>query len=88
MFSMRHSEPAVKRTEGDKELTHDPRRLRRRRITAGLSIRELAAKAQVSVGSISMLENGKQSAGVKMLADLANALGCEIADLMPDENTA
>jgi transcriptional regulator with XRE-family HTH domain len=85
---MRDSEPAVKRAEGDKELAHDPRRLRRRRRLAGLTVRELAAKAQVSVGSISMLENGKQSAGVKMLADLANALGCEIADLMPDENAA
>lgn len=82
---MSGTEQQVKQPRGDRELTQDPRRLRRRRIAAGLTIRELAVRAQVATGSISALENGDQSARVTMLAALASALGCEITDLMPDE---
>lgn len=74
--------------EGDKPLTQDPRRLLRKRLEAGLTIRQLAKKAHVGHGSISDLERGKQSARVTMLAALARALECEIADLLPDEDAA
>lgn len=85
---MAQSTSHVKPGEGYKDLTQDPRRLRYRRYAAGLSIRELSALAGVATGSISCLENGKYPAGVLTLRALAEALGCEIADLMPEERKA
>lgn len=76
---------AVKSPGGNRTLTQDPRKLRRKRFAAGLTIHQLAKKAGVGAGSISDLENAKQSARVTMLAALASALGCEIEDLMADE---
>lgn len=75
----------VKGRRGDRPLTQDPERLKWRRNAAGLTIRQLAEKAQVGAGSISELENGCQSARPPMLVALAAALECEIADLMPPE---
>lgn len=75
----------VKSPDGNRTLTQDPRKLRRRRFAAGLTIHQLARKAGVGAGSISDLENAKQSARVTMLAALARALECEITDLMADE---
>jgi len=85
---MRETTGTVNRREGDKPLTQDPQRLWRRRMEAGLTLRQLAEKAHVGHGSISDLERGKQSARVTMLAALARALECEIADLMPQEPAA
>ena len=67
-----------------RELSQDPRKLRRRRIAAGLTGRALRDLSGVSTGTISMLESGFQSASPTTLGKLAAALGCEIADLMPD----
>ena len=83
---MGHRQRDVNQRRGERELTQDPRKLRRRRIAAGLTIRQLSQKAQVGIGSISDLEHGKQSARPGMLAALAKALGCEISDLMTDED--
>ncbi len=82
---MVRSRQPVKPPDGNRALTQDPARLRRRRMMARLTIRDLSAKAGVATGSISSLENGKQSARVTMLAALADALGCDVADLMPAE---
>lgn len=59
--------------------------MRRRRIAAGLTIREASARAGCSTGLISDLENGNKSAGVRTLAALAKAYDCAITDLMPPE---
>lgn len=76
---------SVKPPKGDRRLTQDPNRLRWRRHAAGLTITELAEKAEVSRGAISMAENRRMNASVVMLRKLAGALGCQITDLMPDE---
>ena len=82
---MSASRTAVKR----EDLTHDPRRLRRKRIEAGLNMTELAARADCSKATVSMLESGRYfSATPGLLARLAAALGCTITDLMPDEEAA
>ena len=78
----------VNRPEGDRDLTQHPKRLRWRRVAAGLTMRQLAAKSGFSIGSISMWENGRRSADVVSLTALASALDCEITDLMPAEPAA
>lgn len=60
----------------------DPERLRRRRVAAGLTVTELAAKAGCSVPYLWQLENGDYSASAGMLGKLAGALECKITDLM------
>jgi transcriptional regulator with XRE-family HTH domain len=68
--------------------TQDARKLRRKRLEAGLTGAQLAALAGTSKVTISLLENRHQSARPGMLAALAAALGCKPADLMPDEDAA
>jgi transcriptional regulator with XRE-family HTH domain len=85
LFSMNDGPRRVNRSGRPASLSQDKHRLRRRRIAAGLTIREASVKAQISIGLISELENGKKSAGVRTLAALAKAYGCEITDLMPPE---
>lgn len=69
----------------ERPLTQDRNRLRRRRIAAGLNLREAGELAGVDFSMINKLENGKRSAGPHILAALAKAYGCEITDLMPPE---
>ena len=79
----------VKSRRGDKDVSIDRRRLRRRRLAAGLTVTELAARAGCSKGYVSKLENGYPiNPEATMLAALAGALECEIADLMPPEPVA
>lgn len=75
----------VNRSGRPAALSQDKQRIRRRRMAAGLTIREASALAGCSTGLISDLENGNKSAGVRTLAALAKAYGCEITDLMPPE---
>ena len=81
---MTDSRERVKRSRAP-ELSQDPRRLKRKRLEAGLTMREAARDSGCSLGIISELENGNCSAGVKTLRQLAQAYGCQIADLMPRE---
>jgi transcriptional regulator with XRE-family HTH domain len=73
---------AVKRRE---PLNQDPKRLRRRRLAARLTITELAAKAGCSVPYLWQLEHGRYSASPRMLGSLADALDCDITEIMPPE---
>lgn len=66
----------------------DPERLKRRRITAGLSQTALAEKAGVTNSHISQVERGKKGFSPANLARLATALDCDIADLMTDRPEA
>lgn len=60
-------------------------RLRDARERARLSTRELAARAGVSAGFISQLENGKCGVSVSVLKRIAAAVGVSVADLLSDE---
>lgn len=61
----------------------DPARLRRRRVEAGLSQVSLARTVGVTKGHMSLLESGGRGASPELLARIATAVNCEIADLMP-----
>jgi transcriptional regulator with XRE-family HTH domain len=64
---------------------HDPGRVRRKRIEAGLQQQELARKAGISKPHMSSIEHGRVNPSPHVLQRLAVALGCEIPDLMPPE---
>ena len=66
----------------------DKRKLRLRRIRAGLNRSELAKRVQVSVSHVSGIERGDVGVSPKTLNAIAEALGCDITDLMPDEVAA
>lgn len=52
---------------------------------ARLGLREAAAKAEISFGYLSDLENGYKSAGPETLGKLADTYGCGVEDIMPPE---
>lgn len=54
------------------------------RESAGLSIRELAAKAGVAVNTISLIEGGKSVPRADILRKIANALGRSMDELWPE----
>lgn len=86
VFSMAQPVQPVKSASGDIALTHDPVRLRRRRIRAGLTVRALAAQSGYSPAHVSMLESGEHhGASPTCLAKFAEVIGCTIDDLMPAE---
>jgi transcriptional regulator with XRE-family HTH domain len=62
------------------------RRLREVRTQAGLSQESLAAAAGLARNFVSMIETGKRNVTLATVAKLARALGCRMADLMPDVN--
>ncbi|MCI3240234.1 helix-turn-helix domain-containing protein [Streptomyces spinosisporus] len=65
--------------------TQDPKRLRRRRIEAGLNQKELAEAAGVSPSHMSLLERGLRGASPRVLKRFTETLNCEVEDLMPPE---
>jgi transcriptional regulator with XRE-family HTH domain len=82
---MHSSTETVKTPKRDKPVTHHPERLKWRRFAAGLNGPQLAAKAGYTKQHISKLERGEINASAECLARLAEALGCQVTDLMPDE---
>ena len=64
------------------------RKLRIARVIADLQQDELAERAGVHQTFISLLERGKRGTTPATLAKLAEGLGCDIADLMPDGELA
>ena len=58
--------------------------IRSKREAAGLTITELAARAQMSLSKVSRLENGILELKVRDLRVLARVLGCEPGELIPD----
>jgi transcriptional regulator with XRE-family HTH domain len=84
---MNRDQSPVKGQRG-RDLNQSPQRLRRRRVAARLSLTELADKAGCSAPYLSQLERGIYSASAEMLGKVADALGCEITDLMPPELAA
>ena len=64
------------------------RKLRIQRVTAGLRQSELAELAGVHQTAISHLELGKRGTTQETLAVLADVLGCDVTDLLPDKAAA
>ncbi|CAN5297436.1 hypothetical protein BH09ACT8_BH09ACT8_21440 [soil metagenome] len=60
-------------------------RLREARERARLSTRDAAARAGVSAGFISQVENGKCGVSVGVLKRISAAVGISVADLLADE---
>lgn len=69
-------------------LNQDPVKLSRMRVLAGLSQAQLADKASVSRQHQSAMEAGERGASEEVLHRLAEAIGCEVVELMPDSPTA
>jgi transcriptional regulator with XRE-family HTH domain len=63
---------------------HSPERLRAARVAAGLSRADLAAAAGISPSHLAELENDTRNASAAALRRLAQALGCQTTDLMPE----
>ncbi len=64
-------------------LNHDPRRLLRRRLIAGLSQVAAAQQAGCTKSNLSKLEHGAYGASPELLAAFAALYGCDLADLIP-----
>jgi transcriptional regulator with XRE-family HTH domain len=56
--------------------------VRAERKAAGLSMRELAARAEVSSAYLSQVERGRHEPSLTVLAALAEALGLSLAELL------
>lgn len=70
------------------KLDFDPARLRRRRVAARLSVTAAAQAAGCSKSHVSKLEHGEDNASPEQLGRFADAYGCTVEDLMPDEAPA
>lgn len=72
----------------DSQTLLDPDKLRDKRIRARLTRPALARIAGLDSTHIFKLEKGVRGTTPKTLGALADALGCDIADLMPDKAAA
>ncbi len=61
-------------------------RLKELRLERGLSTTELAARAGVSRGYISLVENGHRQINARLLDALSKALKCSSIDIIDDES--
>lgn len=66
----------------DSPTVHDPDEMRRLRIEAGLNQIDLANRAELHQTYISLLELGRKNPTARTLKRIADALGCQPADLM------
>ena len=69
----------------DSQALIDKRKLRMKRIRAGLTQSALARLAELHPSHISLMERGGRGASPRTLNTLADVLGCDITELMPDE---
>ena len=67
---------------------HDPDKLRRKRIEAGLNQPGLAEAAGIQQSHISKLERGVSDTTPPYLARIARVLGCTVADLLAEHELA
>lgn len=65
-----------------------PERLTRRRVEAGLTQTDLARRAGISKAHVSAVEKGKANFSPPCLRKVSEALGCTIADLLPEDYAA
>ena len=69
-------------------MAQSPERVYRKRVEAGLSQDQAASMAGIVRSHLSGIENGQRGASPAVLCRIAAALGCNVADLMPDESAA
>lgn len=63
--------------------------LRRLRVDSGLSVRELAIRAEIAVSTINRIERGDRGIGTRSRRQIAAVLGCRESDLIEiDPQTA
>ncbi len=62
--------------------------LRARRLAAGLTLRDVSAKARVSLGYISEIERGQKEASSELLASLCSALDAPLSSVLRDVSEA
>jgi transcriptional regulator with XRE-family HTH domain len=65
-------------------VTVDGGEIRRRRERSGMTPTGLAAAAECSTQTVTALECGRRQPSVKLLARIANVLGCEPPELFAD----
>lgn len=84
---IRYRHPSRPRKPHSGPLLQHQDRLRWRRVAAGLSLKMLAQKVGCSATHLSNLENRAHpcNSSRQLLAKIADALGCEIADLVAGE---
>lgn len=58
--------------------------LRARRAAAGLTLRDVSQRAQVSLGYISEVERGQKEASSELLLSLASALDVPLSEVLGD----
>jgi len=58
--------------------------LRRRRVAQSQTLRQVSAKARVSLGYLSEVERGQKEASSELLASICQALEIELADLLAE----
>lgn len=63
-------------------------RVKKRRLELGLSQTELATKAGVTQGAISMIENGDRTPSLSLIKEIATALDCTIDELINQKTNA
>jgi len=61
--------------------------LRARRLAAGLTLRDVSAKARVSLGYISEIERGQKEPSSELLAALTGALDVPLSQVLLDVST-
>ena len=61
--------------------------LRARRLAAGLTLRDVSAKARVSLGYISEIERGQKEPSSELLAALTTALDVPLSQVLLDVST-
>lgn len=79
------SPDTTSRPEVDQEIGAGLRRLRRER---SLSLVDLAARTNLSIGFLSQIERGKSSPTLRALVSMADALGVGLGDLFPPAGAA
>ena len=62
--------------------------LRERRVSLGLTLREVSAEARVSLGYISEIERGQKEASSELLASLCGALDTPLSEVLRDVSYA
>ncbi|GIJ51286.1 hypothetical protein Val02_81720 [Virgisporangium aliadipatigenens] len=68
-------------------LDHDPAVLRARRVALGLTQVAVATAAGCVPSHLAELERGTRNPSPPLLKRIADALGCEVRDLMPARET-
>jgi len=66
------------------DMSAGPTKLERARAVKGLTQEQLAAKAGVTVGTVSRIENRQHEPRVRTLQQLAVALGVDLDDLLEE----